>query len=113
MAPCMMAMAIAIETFFSTCGACASAGEAARTDMDASAAIRTKRMWLVSLTVMVSRLVEPSGSRISPGRVHEIRGHRRNHCRFGSVLTTFDQAGFKPRQFGDQIGLDIADPHLD
>jgi hypothetical protein len=45
----MTASAIAIETFFSTCGACANAGEVARTDMDASAARQTRRMLLASL----------------------------------------------------------------
>src|SRR6478672_8014882 len=100
----MMASAIAIETFFSTCGACASAGEAARMETDASTARRTRRMLLASLGVMVSRLVEPSGSRISPEPAREIRWHRRNHCRFGRVLTTFEQARFKPRQLRRQIG---------
>src|SRR6185369_12790050 len=64
----MMASAIAIETFFSTCGDCASAGEVARTDSDASTARRTRRMLLASLKVMVSRLVEPSLALINPAR---------------------------------------------
>src|SRR6476660_278671 len=109
----MMASAIAIETFFSTCGACASAGEAARMETDASTARRTQRMLLASLGVMVSRLVEPSGRQISPWRAREIRRHCRDCYRFGRSLTTFKQARFKPRQLRRQIGLDIADPHLD
>src|SRR6266404_1954880 len=115
MVPWMMASAIAIETFFSTCGACASAGEVARTDKDASTARRTRRMLLASLKVMVSRLVEPSGALISPGRAHEIRGPNcRKRAGFGrGVLAAFEQARFKARQLAREVALDIADPHRD
>src|SRR4029079_12361526 len=115
MVPWMMASAIAIEIFFSTCGACASAGEVARTDKDASTARRTRRMLLASLKgVTVSRPVEPSVGLISPGRGAEIRGPNcRKRNGFGGVLAAFEQARFKPIQLGREIGLDIADPHLD
>src|SRR3954451_11132204 len=42
--PWMMASAIAIETFFSTCGACAKAGAATATDAAASIVRETRRI---------------------------------------------------------------------
>ena len=66
--PWMMASAIAIEIFFSTCGACASAGEVARTDKDASTARRTRRMLLASLRGLRYRaLLNPRLARLVPG----------------------------------------------
>jgi hypothetical protein len=40
----MMAIAIAIDTFFSTCGACATAGPATSTDAPASKLRQTRRI---------------------------------------------------------------------
>src|SRR5260370_33324438 len=60
----MIATDIAIETFFSTCGACAKAGPAARTDAEANKARLERRMFGLPGSLLLCVLLNP--------RLHEL-----------------------------------------
>src|SRR4051794_10591028 len=107
----MTAMASAIEMFFSTCGACASAGAAARTDADASAARLTRRMMGLPGHCCCA-LLKPCCARISPCLLAEIEFGGKASAPLPTLLG-LPEALLEPHQFGLQIPLHISHPHLD